>query len=541
MSKFTRFIAIIRADLLQRFRSDFFWITFVLIAVTTWVSFPIGSLNYLSLSATGTDVNVGNISAHPRLYRGVYSSAWIGLSVAYFMTLFSTTIGFFVVRGSISRDIETNVLSLLGTSSITKMEYCFARWCGYITVLTVLYMCSCLVGVLAQYIHAESIIFRITDYIVPYFFFAFPAMALTAMFAIWFEIQMELRHTLGNILYGFIWLILVIQLPGWFEIQNIPSYLSWTVDLIGYNSLQETVLRGLTNSAGMHDHLDRINILFGGLLDIPHQFFSFNSQQFTLNESLSRYGWLLISLCGVQLASLFFGKATVKTNNVSLAFDKELGATLAWLTKLLSPLQNYQFGILFSSELMYILRTRGVAWWGALIIVWAIQIFGDLSSNPIRISTLVMGVAGAWLLLLDIFSRTVLRDIETGTFGFIFTSVSANHRILLTRLSVVLLLTLICTLPAILRCLFIDPIISVNIIIVGASLVVLAMTLGALSRNSRLFELVACGSFYMTYEGMAFINVVNLSNAMRWWHISILVVCAMVIKKAWTRLRLFGY
>ncbi len=544
MPKFSRFIAIIRFDLLQRFRSDFFWTVFVLVAIATWLSFPAGNLNYLALTAMGPPTGGSNAIPLPHVYRGMYSSAWVGLSIAYLMTLFSTSIGFFVVRGSISRDIETNVWQLLSTSPMPKWEYLLARWCSYILVFTLLYVCSCIVGVLAQLIRAESFYFGIADYVLPYLFFVLPALAFTALLAILFEIHVNLRHTLGNIVYGLIWLTVVILLAKWFDFKTMPSYLAWLVDLVGYHSLQEFILRGLENSGnasgGAPIPLDRVNILLGGFLEVQPQLLSFKNQIFTLNESLGRYVWLLLSLCGLYLVSFFLPQAAAKTKRVSLAFDKERGATLAWVTKLLSPLQNSQWGILLSSELLVILRTRGIAWWGAVIIVWFIQIFGVLSANPMHLFTLVMGVAGGWLLLLDILSRTVLRDIETNTHGFIFTTIAANTKILQVRLGAVLLLTWICTLPAILRCLVVAPLVALNIIIIGAATVTLAMVLGALSRNARLFELLACACFYMTYEGLTFINVVDLSDTIRWWHISILIISTLMLKSAWGRLRVIG-
>jgi hypothetical protein len=537
MPNFSRFIAIIRVDLLQWIRSDFFWVVFVLIALATWLSFPAGSLNYLSLTAMGALTAGSNGSPLPHLYRGMYTSAWIGLSIAYLMTLFSTTIGFFVVRGSISRDIETGVWQLLSTSPMPKLAYLVARWCSYITVFTLFYVCSCLVGVFAQYIRAESLYFRIADYALPYLFFVLPALALTAMVAILFEIQVNLRHTFGNILYGFIWLMVVIFFPKWFAFKEMAPYLAWVVDLVGYNAMQEFILRELSNTASAGVVFNRVNILLGGFVEVQPQLLSFKNQIFSLNDSLGRGAWVLLSLLGIYLASLFLAQAATKNKQVSLAFDKERGATLAWMTKLLSPLQNSQWGILLSSELMTILRTRNLFWWLAIFIVWFIQIFGDLSANPMRLFTLVMGVAGAWLLLLDIFSRTVLRDIETNTHGFIFTSISASYKILQVRLSAVLLLTWVCTLPAILRTLIIEPLVAFNIVILGATMVVLAMSLGALSRNPRLFELLACVCIYMTYEGLPFINVVDLSDTIRWWHISILILSSLILKRAWDRLR----
>ncbi len=83
--------AIARADFLERTRRYSFFLT-LLFAVILGYSAATGKI-YIRLGD----------------YRGVYTSAWIGVMVSMVTTCFVSLVGFYIVKNAIDRDRQTGV------------------------------------------------------------------------------------------------------------------------------------------------------------------------------------------------------------------------------------------------------------------------------------------------------------------------------------------------------------------------------------------------------------------------------------------------
>ena len=88
--------AIALADLRQRLRVPRTWVVLVALAIASWWSFPPIEADYLTVSIGGA----AGARAH-------YSSAWIGLVIAAIQGAMLSLAGFYVVRGTVVRDLET--------------------------------------------------------------------------------------------------------------------------------------------------------------------------------------------------------------------------------------------------------------------------------------------------------------------------------------------------------------------------------------------------------------------------------------------------
>src|SRR5205823_9611200 len=116
MSTLYAIYAIGRADFLERVRRHSFLVT-LLFAV------------YLGYAAA-----TGQISLRLGEYRGVYTSAWIGVMVSLITTTFLSLVGFYIVKNAVERDRQTGVGEILAstrseehTSELQSLAYLVCR------------------------------------------------------------------------------------------------------------------------------------------------------------------------------------------------------------------------------------------------------------------------------------------------------------------------------------------------------------------------------------------------------------------------------
>ena len=196
----------------------------------------------------------------------------------------------------------------------------------------------------------------------------------------------------------------------------------------------------------------------------------------------TRVFWLGVALAMLALAVPLLDRCASHVGKPGRATSA--GSRLRWLDRLLSPLDRWPPGALAAAELRLILRGRRWWWWLLLLGVFA----GQLFAAPKGVA---VAVIFAWLLLLDVFARLVLREQETHTAGLVFTAPAAQRRLLATRALVSLGLAWAVTLPAMLRLAVSQPTAALATLAIGASLALWGIAIGAFARNGRLFELIA--------------------------------------------------
>ena len=136
--------ALLQADLRQRMRTPRFWLLVAGLAALMWWCFPPASADFLTVS-------VGDNM------RGRYSSAWIGMVVALMYSASLSLAGFYLVRGTVTRDLDTKVWQLLVVTNMSRGAYLLSKWLSHLTVFVVLMSAGLAVGLVAQYVRAEDL------------------------------------------------------------------------------------------------------------------------------------------------------------------------------------------------------------------------------------------------------------------------------------------------------------------------------------------------------------------------------------------------
>src|SRR5690606_37257012 len=129
--------------------------------------------------------------------------------------------------------------------------------------------------------------------------------------------------------------------------------------------------------------------------------------------------------------------------------SERAGLRLRWLDWLLRPFELFPAGRLAAVEVRLVLRQRRITWWLALLVLLGVQTFAP--AKGMAIAAIL-----AWLLCVDVFAGTALRERDTGTASLVFSAAGAGRRILLARLGLALGLAWAVVLPALLRSLGAD-------------------------------------------------------------------------------------
>lgn len=185
---------IIRADLRERTRRPSF---LVLLGLVLFIG-------YL--------VNIGQITLRLERYRGVINSAWAGSMMALVITFLLGWFGFYLVRGSISRDEETGVGQILATTPISRAGYMLGKWLSNVLLLALLVGILLLAAVVMQLIQREDAQIQLWALVAPALFVALPFMALVAALAVCFESVRWLRGGVGNLVYFFLFIGVITPL-----------------------------------------------------------------------------------------------------------------------------------------------------------------------------------------------------------------------------------------------------------------------------------------------------------------------------------------
>jgi hypothetical protein len=474
MDALRRFLAILGADLRQRGRSPRFWLMLLAVGAASWWFFPPASADYLTVSTGNGE-------------RGWYSSAWIGLMLALMHGMLLSLAGFYLLRGTLARDIETRVWLLLVATPMTRAGYLLAKWASHLTVMGLLMAVGLLVGLTAQWVHAEDRSLDLVELVKPLLVLSLPAVALTCAMAIWFDLVPGLRRSAGNVLFFVLWLTATSLGISQFDPKENPAAKdSWMSDPNGV----ALVVRDLGQRQRDAEGNPRFSLSVGSqrLPEGGPRRFEWRDWPVQSRDLAGRALWLGLALLLVLAAAPLLDRFAARSA-AEATHRPQAGRRLRWLDRLLLPLRLLPQGGLIAAELQQVLRRRAWWWWLLALVFAAMQLFAGERG-------LIVAVLGAWLLWIDVFSRLILREQENGTAALVLSAPRIRWRLLAVRLGTVLLLAWASVLPALLRLAANHPEQALAVLAGGASLALWGLALGALLRTPRPYEVTLLALAY---------------------------------------------
>ncbi len=483
-----RFGAIARADLLQRTRSTRFLATLALLLAGSWWLYPSREAGYMVLAVDGTG-------------RGAWSSAWVGMVAAQVAAMALGLGGFYLVRGTLARDIESRVWQLLVATPMTRTGYLFAKWCSHLVVLALPATGALAVGLLAQWVRAEDRHVDLLELAKPMLLLATPAMALAATGALWFDLLPPLRRTAGNVAWFFLWMTLVgTTLPLTVAHRDAGRPGAWPGDPLGVAALVRAIdERPASAPASRPRGMGLVRPVDPRAL----RTFAWPHWHVHGQDLLNLATWLALAAGGVLAAVPWLDRAAAATGagpGVGVTRPPRAGARLRALEILLRPLQRTPTGTLVAAELRLALRPRRWWWWVALAACWGVQAFAPARGVGIAI------LAG-WLLSLDVLAGALVREAATGTGGLVFTAPRAAGRLLAARAGASALLVVGAMLPGLAHLWGVAPMMAAAALVTGLSLAAGGLACAAVTGLPRVFEMGVAALAYLSVQGLPGLEV----------------------------------
>jgi hypothetical protein len=364
-------------------------------------------------------------------YRGLYTSGWIGTLVALVITCFVSLVGFYIVKNSVDRDRSTGVGQILAATPLSKTTYAFGKFLSNFAVLSSMVAVLAVAALVMQFWAAEDSRIDLWALLSPFLLLALPAIALTAVSALCFEMLPFLGGGFGNVAWFFVWdfgiAAPVLSGRRWLDPTGLISVM---------NSLGAEASRyvpgyhgGMSFQIDIGQHVQAVQAWRwpGIAWDAP--------------SVLLRLMWFGIACAIVPLAALVFDRfdstRSRKTKNrgekailastpqAPIAVNASHGAAPVHLTPLAVTARANAFARLFFAELR--LALFGLRWWWYVIALGFLiaQLFAPLqvSRGPV--------LASAWMWSVFIWSGMGARESRFGIRSLLFSCANILPRQLL--------------------------------------------------------------------------------------------------------------
>lgn len=474
-----------RADYLERVRRSSFLITLGLTVLAGYIFVPARDASYKTLY----------FGSRAAAYRGIYNSAWVATQVALLTTLWLSLIGFYLVKNTLERDEQTGVGQIIATTPLRKAQYTLGKALSNFAVLTTMVMVLVVAVGILQLLRGEDLSIDPVALLSPFVLLLLPTLAVVAAIAILFETAAWLRGTVGNVVYA---LLYVTVLTITVTLNTGPAG-----DPFGFNYPIQQIQQAMKNVAPTYDGTYTIGTSFNNL---PFHLFSWGGVQWSGAVLAGRLLWLGVAVILALSAALFFSRfeaaqkrrkraARLKTSELLPATDLEIPAPAlaqAKLTPLPAQSGSWKWPTLLISE--WRLLMKGIVWWwyvgAATLIALCLLLPVDIARGYL--------FSVAWLWALPAWTALGSRETRHHTEQLIFSTAHPLVRQVPMQWLAAVLIALLTASGMFARFIIISDWTGLLTLLVGAVFIPsLALAAGAWTGNSRLFEVIYVGLWYI--------------------------------------------
>ncbi len=500
-----------RADFLERTRRYGFLITIGLTIYVAYLYIPSASSGYLGFSLGGV--------------RGIYNSAWIGSIITILCVSLLVLPGFYLIKNSITRDLDTRVGEIIATTPISKWRYVLGKMLSNLAYLCAMMAVIAVAGMIMQLIRAEDTYINLWGYLGPLLLSALPMMMLVSALALLFESIPVLRGGFGNIVYAFLWiasLILSIMLsePSVLQADTTGS-LHATADPMGMTA----IVADMQDTGRLTYPEIRGGFVIGGSpVEGALRTFVWNGTAWTLQVVSGRLLWMAVALALAALAALAFNRfdpsAERGGRDKTRAPTKDEQAVMPTPAVRrrethLTPLKRgggnalSLFARTWLAELL--LTFKGVPWW------WYLVALGILIATLIAPLSIVRRylLLAAWVWPILHWSPLGNRAMRNRMQQLVFSAPHPSQRQLPAIWCAGFTLAVLSSVGYAIRVLGSGQVPVLFAWLVGAAFIPsLALALGVWSRSSKLFEVTYILLWYVgPMNGMAALDYMGVTDA----------------------------
>lgn len=465
-------------------------------------------------------------------YRGTLNSAWVGGLMAAIVNFFLGLFGFYLVKGSVSRDYETGVGQIMASTPLKRPLYTLGKWASNFAVLGMMTVVLMAVAVVMQALSREDASLQWWALLSPFILLTLPFMAFTAALAALFETIPWLRGGLGNVAYFF----LFIMVGAMFSFAVTRGALP-VLDFIGLGILSRSMGQAASAVYPNYDGSFRITWLAP-----TFQVFRWDGIAWTHEIILSRLTLIFFSIGIAALSALFFDRFDAsrlrpikRTESASdspapaPALEAAPRSNLI-LTPLPAVRARFRFDALFAAELKLLLK--GQPWWWVAIA--AGLIVGQFCA-PLALTRNLLLAAWVWHLLL--IGKLGCRESIYNTRQIIFSAPRSLANQLPAAWLSAFAVTALLGSGALTRFLLAGETFSALGWLTGALFIPsLALALGALTGSSKAFEALYVPWVYLLSQKVSafdFIGLTPQSPLLLYVLLSLLLLCLTILARQW--------
>jgi hypothetical protein len=493
------------ADFIERIRRYSF---LVILAITVYAG-------YLFVPPEGADYLVLQLG----LKRGIYNSSWIGLMFGFIAAMHLTLLGFYLVKNAVERDRQTGVGQIIATTPIRKPIYVVGKWLSNLAVLALILSVMTIMGVVMQLIRAEDLAVNFGILVAQIWLMGLPVLAIAAAMAVLFENISFLRGGFGNMVFFFIWLIVIMTLlsGGFDETTHLarPSN-----DLFGFTRPMADIQRQVLSA---EPDADMGSGLIAPLRGRGSSTFVWDGFDWTVEVVLERLMWLVLAVTIGLVSAIPFDRFDPARSRLRLQrtgffsrLQKRIGAiqwgnilrrtsseavglqkvTATYLTPLEGKSIRGRFFSVLVAELKLMLKGQNLIWYAGtigLIIACLASPFDDVQHYLFP---------AVWLWPVLIWSQLGMRECRYNTGQMVFSIPRPVSRQLPAMWLAGVIFTIIAGCGAWLRLASMGQYHGLLAWFAGALFVpALALVLGVWAGNSRAFETI--------YPLLWYIGIIN--------------------------------
>jgi hypothetical protein len=470
------FASIIKADYLQRTRSNIFLATLLVSIYVAYSFVPTASAAYCT-------VRISN-------YVGYNNAAWIGHVTAIMTSTFMWFIGFYIINNGIRRDEESGVGQIIAATSISNFLYLLAKALSNFMVLLTITLIIILMALGLVMVRGSEYHFNVLQFIQPYLYATIPSLFFLSAFAVFFEIIFGKRTNLLNISF----FVLFSGLMGY--VFDSSGQIAQWADVLGIKHILSE-MEGVANGViGNLHHGISVGYNFGSKRDI--HYFLFEGTRFNLFYLTCRLFWVAMAFVLLWISSIIFRRFDTRTFILPvLGRQKQLPVNEAPLTKEItfSPLPeaatDFSIFPLIKGEIMMLLR-KGPKWFWLLNLGLFIALFLTPPDKALQVLLPII-----WFLQINRWEDISTKEKYYGTSSFVYVSSKPLLRLLTAQIVAGTITALAFSFPVLLRYSLKGEFVYLPGIVLGAVILIgLSTSLGILTGGKRLFEVFF---FMLTY------------------------------------------
>ncbi len=434
------------------------------------------------------------------LMSGKYTSSYIGWVVAMLTSIMLPFPGFYLVAGSIRRDIDRKIWPIVAATPTSRSAYLLGKFIAGAAYLLLLAAIGLIPAMFLFYRYGVGP-FQPAQLLIPWLLLVPPSMAFTAAIALLFDVTPGLRGRGGYIAWFFVWtfglFLLPVALSGRLDRDRSNDHPP-VFDPTGMTLVMDVIARSI---GGNPESLSLgINIVSTPVTRVDFQ--TIDPDFATIARRMRELGWLVVPLAIARLLFPLSTGATGRKPRRKARDSAALPQAAPWSepapTGAGYPVARAARPAIGRS----ILADAWLTWQTGSWMKWGIPIL-SLGALVAPDDAARAFTAGFMLLLATQISEAAAREELTGTGPIVFAQPGLPGSVVAWKTGGVSLFVFVAGLPPLVRAAMRGPSHGASFLLALVFVSLSAVALGWLTRGGKFFSAVFVALWYIALQGDA--------------------------------------